>query len=134
MLKLLVLVFHRAFQPVLAVEIHHDAALVKAMMAAREVGLHHEAEELLARLHLQHGGIVVLEVIVRALPEVGLRSGGDADGVILDFTLCRLPRPLEATQIEVAAVRECHLYVVNEIHSRFLFVLLFACRQHEASA
>ena len=27
-LELLVLVFHRAFQPVLAVEIHHDATLV----------------------------------------------------------------------------------------------------------
>ncbi len=100
-------------------------------MTLGKVGLHHEAEEFLARLHLQHGGIVVLEVIVRALPEVGLRSGSDADGIILDFTLRRLPRPLEAAQIDVAAVRECHLYVVNKIHSRFLFVLLSACRQHE---
>jgi hypothetical protein len=64
------------------------------VMTACKIGLHHKAEELLARLHLQHGGIVVLEVIVGALPEVGLRSGGDADGVVLDFTLRRIPRPL----------------------------------------
>ena len=134
MLKLLVFVFHRALQPVLAIEIYHDTTLVEAVMTLREVSLHHEAEKLLARLHLKHGGIVVLEVIVGALPEVGLRSGGDANGIILDFTCGRLPRPLEAVQIDVAAVRECHLYVVYEIHSRYLFVLLSACREHETSA
>ena len=64
-------------------------------MAAREVGLYHETEELLTGLHLQHGRIVVLEMIVGALPEVGLRSGGDADGVVFDFTRGRLPGPLK---------------------------------------
>ena len=64
MLKLVVLVFHRAFQPVLAVEIHHDATLVKTVMAACKISLHHEAEILFAGLHLQYGRIVVLEVIL----------------------------------------------------------------------
>ena len=46
-------------------------------------------------LHLQHRGIVVLEVIVRALPEVGMRSSGDEDGVALHLESARFPCPLK---------------------------------------
>ncbi len=31
------MIFHRTFQPVLAIQIHHDAALVEALVALREV-------------------------------------------------------------------------------------------------
>ena len=95
MLELVVLVLDGAFQPVRAVEIHDDAALVEALMALCEVGLHYEAEELLAGLHLQYGGIVVLEVIVGALPQVGMRSGGNENGVALHLVAFGLPCPLE---------------------------------------
>lgn len=104
MLELVVLVFYRAFQPVLAVQIHHNAALVKALVALCEVGLDNKTEELFARLHLQHWRIVVLEVVVSALPQVGVRGGGDEDGVALYLKASRLSCPLKAVYVDASAV------------------------------
>ena len=123
-LELLVLVFDRALHPVLAVEVHDDAALVEAMVALREVGLHHEAEELLTRLHLQDGRIVVLEVIVGALPEVGVRSCGDLDGVALHFESAWFARPFQRIEVNLASVFERYLHVVGKIHNCLFWFIL----------
>lgn len=93
MLEALVLILHRGLQPVLRIQIHHDPALVETMMALRKVGLHDEGEEALRRLHLQHRGVVVSEMIVGPLPEIGMRVGRDRDPFRLDAELPRLPRP-----------------------------------------
>jgi len=131
MLELLVLVFHRALQPVLAVEIHHDATLVEAMMTLGEIGLHHEAEELLAGLHLQNRGVVVLEVIVRALPKVGLWCSGDKDGITLHLVVLWLACPLKAVQSYAPAVGKCFFNLICKLHCRFLlFSLLSASHEH----
>ncbi len=123
-LELLVLVFDRALHPVLAVEVHDDAALVEAMVALREVGLHHEAEELLTRLHLEGRCIVVLEVIVGALPEVGVRSCGDHDGVALHFESAWFARPFQCIEVNLASVFERNLHVVGKIHNCLFWFIL----------
>ena len=133
-LELVVLIFDGPLQPVLAVEVHHDTALVEAVVALREIGLHHEAEELLARLHLKHGRIVVLEVIVRALPQVGVRGGGDEEGVASRLKPSRLSRPLEAALIDGAAVGECFFYIVLKLHDVLFFVLVSASNKHQTDA
>ena len=117
-LERFVLIFHGAFEPVLAVEIHNDAALVEAVVALGEVGLDDEAEEWLACGHLQHGGIVVLEMVVSALPEVGVWGCGDGDGVALDFIGGWFASPLEPAEVYGAAVGECGLYVVDVVGRR----------------
>ena len=39
------------------------------MVAFGEVGLYHEAEELLLSLHLEYGSVVVAEMVVSTLPQ-----------------------------------------------------------------
>ena len=113
-LERFVLIFYRAFQPVFAVEIHHDAALVEALVALGEVCLHDKTEELLLCLHLKNRCIVVLEVIIGALPEVCVRSRCNGDGVALDFKTCRLSCPLKTVQVNLSAIGKCFFDVVCE--------------------
>ena len=93
-LEAVVLVLHGRFQPVLAVKIHDDAALVEAMMTLGEVRLYDEAKVLLPGAHLQDRRVVVAEMVVRALPEVGARSGFYRDRAVLDGKARGLARPL----------------------------------------
>ena len=104
------------------------------MMAAREVGFYHETEELLKRLHLQHGGIVVLEVIVCALPEVRMWGGCDGDGVTIYFKGCRLPCPLELLQIDLSVVCKCFGHAVNEFRSVLGRVSAGNCKDGQSNA
>lgn len=69
MLKILVFVFNRAFDPVLAVKIHHNTALIKSVLAFKFC-FHNEREVFLICFHLQHRGIVISEVVVCSLPQV----------------------------------------------------------------
>ena len=133
MLELLVLVFHRAFHPVLAIEIHHDAALVKAMMALCEVGLYNKTKELLTGLHLQDGCVVVLEVIVGALPKVGVRSCGDNNRIAFYFESSWLTRPFERIEVNLATVSKSSLHIVGEIHNCFLLFFVCTSCQHQAA-
>jgi len=114
MLERLVLELDGALEPVFAVQVHHDAALVKAMVALREIRLDHEAEVFLPGLHLQHRCIVVPEMVVSPLPEVGMRGGGDGNGVALDLTGCRLPGPLEQVQVHFSAAGERFGHAIGE--------------------
>gem|GEM_PF-6905923 len=41
-LELLIFIFHRSFEPVLRIEIHHNAALVKSLVALSKVSFHNE--------------------------------------------------------------------------------------------
>ena len=78
-LELLVLVFDGTFEPVLAIEVHHNTALVEAVMALRKIGLDNKREETLVRLHLQDRRIVITEMVIRPLPEIRVRFGGDGN-------------------------------------------------------
>ena len=101
-LEVFVFIFHRSFKPVVAVEIHHDSALVESVVALCEVGLYCKAEVLLLCLHLEHRSVVVAEMIVCALPQVGVRGSGDGDPVFLDSVGSRLAGPLEVGKVYLA--------------------------------
>lgn len=89
-LEFLILVLDGAFQPVLTVQIHHHSALVEAMMAVGEIGFHQEREELLGACDLQDRSVVIAEMVVGPLPEVGMRGCGDLDFVIGNREIFRL--------------------------------------------
>ena len=96
MLELFVLVLDRRLEPVFAVEVHHDAALVKAVMTAGEIRFYDKGEILLFGFPLQHRRIVVSEVIIGPLPQVGMRLGLDGDFFVGNAGFLRLSGPLEA--------------------------------------
>ena len=81
MLEGFILVLDGAFQPVFGIQIHHNAALVETVMALGEIRFHDKGEELLVRLHLKDRRIVVAEMVIGALPEVGMRGGRDFDAI-----------------------------------------------------
>lgn len=80
--------------------IHHNAALVKAALAFK-LGFYGEGEKLLVGGHLQHGSIVVSEMIIRALLEICVGFGGDFDSFIRDRKICGLTRPFQCIDIKV---------------------------------
>ena len=84
-LELFIFVFDGAFHPVFAIQIHDNPALVKTMMAVRELGLYDEAEILLLCLHLQNRSVIIAEMIIRSLPQISVRLCGDLNSVLLDF-------------------------------------------------
>lgn len=90
MIELLILVLDRAFQPVLAIQLHHHSALVEAMVTVGEIGFHQEREEFFGACDLQDRCIVIAEMIVGPLPKVGMRGRGDFDLVIGDCEIFRL--------------------------------------------
>src|SRR5699024_4659153 len=85
MLKLVIFVFDGAFHPVLAVQIHDNPALVKTVMAVCELGLYDEAEIFLLCLHLQYRSVIIAEMIIGSLLQIGMRFCGDFNSVLLDF-------------------------------------------------
>ena len=93
-LKTLMFVLNGTFQPVLGVQIHHHAALVKAVGAFGKFGFHHKGEEGLVRSHLQHRGVVVAEVVVGSLPQIGVGQGDDLNAVLGDHSVFRGSGPL----------------------------------------
>ena len=115
MLELLILEFDGAFEPVVAVQVHHHAALVEALMALSEVRLNYEAEVLLPRGHLQYRSIVVAEMVIGPLPEVRVRRCSDSNNIILHFESLRLPRPMEIIQVNLPVIFQRFGYAVNEI-------------------
>ena len=94
MLELLVFVLHRAFEPVFAVQVHDDTALVKTVVSAGEIGLDYEGEEFFLCLHLENGGVVVAEMVVCPLPKVGARLSGDLNFLVPNHILPGRPGPL----------------------------------------
>ena len=76
-------------------EIHHNAALVKAMMAFGKISLYNKTEIFLFRLHLQHRRIVISKMVIGPLPQIRMRLCCNLDLVVLYTKLFRFPRPLE---------------------------------------
>ena len=95
-----IFIFDGCLQPVFAVQVHHNAALVKAALAFK-LGFYGEGEKLLVGGHLQHGSIVVSEMIIRALLEICVGFGGDFDSFIRDRKICGLTRPFQCIDIKV---------------------------------
>ena len=117
-LELLILELDGTLKPVVAVQVHHYAALVEALMALCEVRLHHEAEELLPGLHLKHRGIIVPEMVVCPLPKVRVRGRSNGDDTVLHFTGSRLSGPLELVQIDLSTTCESLGYAVGKFSVR----------------
>ena len=100
MLKAFVFVFDRRFEPVLTVQVHDHAALVKPVFAV-EFRAHDEGKIALVGGHLQHGCVIVAEVVIGTLPQVGMGFGGDADGIIVYFPVQRLARPAQCVMVKL---------------------------------
>jgi len=110
MLEALIFVFDRALEPVFAVQIHHDAALVETVLAF-EGGLHGEGEVWFVRFRLQHGRVVVAEVIIRPLPQVGVRLGDDFDAVFRNGKALRLAGPDKRIHIKLHVESSGSLFI-----------------------
>lgn len=103
MLVGVVLILHTRLEPVVAIEIDDDAALVKPVVALREVRLDDETEVFLFGLHLKYRGVVVAKMVVGALPQVGMRPGHHLYGASLDGAALGLTGPYEGLQAEPTA-------------------------------
>ena len=95
-----VLVLDGRLEPVVAVQVHDDAALVKADPGIK-LRPYHEGKELLLSTQLQDGGIVVPEVIIGPLPQVGAGFGHHGDSVFPQFVLLRRSGPLHGPRIDL---------------------------------
>ena len=113
-LEFLVLEFHGTFEPIVAVQVHDNAALVEALMALGEIGLDDKTEILLLCLHLEYRRIVIPEMIVGPLPKIGVRSRGDGKGISADGICSRFPGPLKGRKIDPSPVRQCRCDAVGE--------------------
>ena len=100
-LKLLIFILNRAFQPVFAVKIHDNAALVKAVVCAGKVRFHHKREEFFFRFHLENRGVVVPKMVIGPLPQIGSRFGGNLNTSIRDGMVLRLPRPHKFVNVSI---------------------------------
>ena len=74
MRKAFIFVLNRGFQPVFRVKIHDYTALVKTAAALREIRFYDKGEKALLRFKLEHGCIVIAEMVVCSLPKVGMRK------------------------------------------------------------
>jgi hypothetical protein len=63
------------------------------MVALRKVGLDDKRKEPLTCPHLQNWRIVIPEVVVRPLPEIGMRFSGDGNHTVFLFYSRGLTRP-----------------------------------------
>ena len=114
MLELLILIFDRCFQPVLRIKIHHDTALIEAVVAVGEIGFHYEREVFFICLRLQNGSVIVAEMIVRSLPQVCMRLGHDLNAFIADIRAFRRSCPFHILGHCCSSVKiqSCFLYLI----------------------
>ena len=99
MLKFFGFVLDRCLQPVFAVKIHHDAALVKPMVAVK-LRLHHEGKILLLRFHLQHGCIIIAEMIIGPLPQICIGCSDNLNFIGRNRTGRRFSHPFQFVDIK----------------------------------
>ena len=83
-------------------------------MTLGKVCLYHKAEEFFPGLHLQHGSVVVPEMVIGALPQIRVRSRCDTDGSVLDFVGSGVPGPFELLQIDFSAGGKRQRHAVSE--------------------
>ena len=104
MLELLILVFHRALEPIIAIQVHHDTALVEALMALSEISLYDKTEKPFFGLDLEYRSVVVAKMIICTLPKVCVRSCRDFERITVDSVSKRFPGPLERGKINMTAI------------------------------
>src|SRR5699024_10362302 len=85
--------------PVLAVQIHHDSALVKPVMAFPEICLYNKAEIPFLCLYLKYRCIVIAKMIVGPLPQVCVRLCHDFYYSVMNDAAFRFSCPFEFTKI-----------------------------------
>ena len=95
MLKLLILIFHRSLEPVLRVKVHNDAALIEAVVAVSEIGLYDKREVFIIGFHLENRSIIIAEMIIGPLPEIGMRLSHYLDKIIIYAILLRFSGPFQ---------------------------------------
>ena len=115
MLELMVFEFHGSLEPVLAVQVHHDAALVEALVALGEIGFHDKTEVLLLRLDLEYRGVVIAEMIVCPLPEVRVWGRGDRQRLAVDGEGGRFAGPLKCVQVDIPAIFQGSRHPVDKV-------------------
>ena len=99
-LKFFVIILDGSLQPVLAVQIQDNPALVKTVMTFGEIRFDNEREKLLVGFHLQHRRVVISEMIVGSLPQVGVRVGRYGDPAVLDLIILRRSGPFQTIHIK----------------------------------
>lgn len=97
-LKDIVCIFDGRFQPVFAVEIDDDAALVKAVLAFKPCP-HGKRKKFFVAFKLKNRRIVIAEVIICSLPKVGERLCENGDAVVCERAARRFPFPCESSEI-----------------------------------
>lgn len=88
-LVFLIFIFYGSLQPVLAIQVHHNAALVEPVMAVRKICPYYKGEIFFFRLHLQDRGIVISEMVVCPLPQICSGLCPDYDFLTANFIIKR---------------------------------------------
>lgn len=78
MLKFLIFILDGSLQPVITIQIQHNAALIKAVLTVK-LRLDHKGEELLLCFHLQYRGVVIAKMVVSPLPQVCMWRRNDVN-------------------------------------------------------
>ena len=117
MLEMFVLVFDGGFQPVFAVDVQSDAALVKAPFALK-LRLDGKGKKFFCGTHLQDGSTVIAEVVVGPLPQVGVRCRHDLDLVFAYGKNFRRARPLHLFQVHFDSSSFSGFWEAGEVFSR----------------
>ncbi len=60
--------YNRALQPVFAIQIHYNAALVKSVMTSPKFRLDNKTKIFFFRFHLQDRCIIILKMVICPLP------------------------------------------------------------------
>ena len=68
MLKLVIFIFDRCFQPIFRIKIHNNSALVETVAAFGKIRFHDKRKEFFIGFRLKYRCIVVAEMIISSLP------------------------------------------------------------------
>ena len=99
-LEAIVFIFDRGLEPVVAVKIHDNAALVKPALTI-ELCFDGKRKEFLLCFHLQHGGIVVSEMVLGSLPQICMWLGDDFNDTVRYGIIGRLSGPPKQIDVKV---------------------------------
>ena len=94
-------------------------------MTLREIGLDNKREEPLVCLHLQNRRVVITEMVIRPLPEIRVRFGGDGNRIAFYLAFRRFSCPFKTAQVNSVIAGQSRLYFVCIFHLFNLF--LVAC-------
>lgn len=111
-LEALVFVLDGRLEPVFAVKIHNDSALVEADLALK-IGLYGERKEFFIGFKLQNGRVVVYKTVVGALPKVGARARDDLDFLLRNRKIGGLSCPAELFYVKFHTDLRGFFYIIQ---------------------